>query len=147
MSNEVDQPATPSKSFWVISYAALIWNLIGVATFIMTVMISDEALAAMSAAERAIYTEVPMLVTAAYGIAVLGGTLGCVLLLLRNSLALTTFIVSLIAICIQMGYSILFSPVLEVQGATALALPLLITLIAADLVWYSHRVGKKGWYK
>lgn len=141
------QQNTPSKSFWVIGYAALAWNIIGIITFLTTVTISSEALDLMPIEERNLYTEVPLAITIAYAIAVFGGTLGCVMLLLRKSLAVVVFIVSLVAIVIQMGYTLLFSSVIEVQGMPALALPLTIIIVAACLVWYAKSVEKDGWYK
>jgi hypothetical protein len=135
----------PKRSFWVISGIALIWNMIGIATYLMTVTISIESLELMPIDERTLYTEVPLLVTSAYAIAVFGGTLACILLLLRKSLSVAVFILSLIAIIIQMGHALLISSLLEVQGLSASALPILLITIAAYLVWYSDSVRKKGW--
>lgn len=49
----------PPRSFWIISILALVWNLIGIATSLMSLTTSDEMLAAMPEAERALHTNVP----------------------------------------------------------------------------------------
>lgn len=127
----------PSRAFWAISTIALIWNLIGVAMYLASVTISPEALSAMTPEQRALYSDVPILITSSYAIAVFSGTLACVLLLLRKTLAVIVFAVSLIAIFLQMGYGLLFTPLLEIQGATAAIMPLTIFVIGAVLLWFS----------
>jgi len=136
--------STVSRSFWIIGVVALLWNLIGVASYIMNVTMSEEALAAMPEAEQALYTSVPTLVTSAFAIAVFAGLLGCVLLLMRKSLAYPVFIISLVAIVIQAGYNLFISSALEVLGATAAILPVLIVTVAAYLVWFTSNAKKKG---
>ena len=144
MTEATATQSTVSRSFWIIGGLALLWNLIGVASYIMNVTMSEEALAAMPEAEQALYTSVPTLVTSAFAIAVFAGLLGCVLLLMRKSLAYPLFIVSLVAIVIQAGYNLFLSSALEVLGATAAILPILIVTVAVYLVWFSSNAKKKG---
>ncbi len=135
----------PARQFWVICIVALLWNLIGMATFLMTASLSPEALNAMSEEERALYSDIPLLITLSYGIAVFGGTLGCVLLALRKSLAVGFFAVSLVTICIQMGHALLFTPLLTIQGPTGAILPLMVVGVAGLLLWYALRARKQHW--
>ena len=143
MTAPTTEPAV-KRSFWIISIAALLWNLMGVFAYLMSVTLSPEALAAMSEADQELYNQMPAWVTGAYAIAVFGGTLGCVLLLMRKSLAVPVFIVSLIAIVLQMGYSLFLTPVLEVRGATAAILPVFVILVGVYLVWFSSQARKEG---
>lgn len=137
--------AGPTRGYWIISGLALVWNLIGIMTFVMTVTLSDAALAAMPEAERALYEGTPGWVTAAYAVAVFAGTAGCVGLLLRKAWATPTFVVSLIAIIGQMGHALLASSMLEVQGSGAAVLPIMLIAIAAGLVAFARSAGTKGW--
>jgi hypothetical protein len=84
----------PPRSFYIIGIAALIWNLIGVMTYIMQVTMSDAAMAALPADQQAFIQNSPVWVTAAYAIAVNAGALGCVLLLLRQTWAYLVLVVS-----------------------------------------------------
>ena len=61
-----------------------------------------------------------------------------------KALAVPVFVVSLVAILVQMGHAFFLSAMLEVQGATAAVLPLLIIVIAIYLVWFSNEAKKKG---
>jgi len=134
----------PTISFWIISALALIWNLIGIMAFSMDIMISEEALSAMPEAERLLYESNPAWAIFFYGVAVFGGTLGSILLLMKNGAARRVFLVSFIAIIIQMGYSILFTSVLEVYGAAGTIMPATVILVGAFLIWYSNRCKSAG---
>ncbi len=59
MPEPTDYP-TPTHSFWVISIFALVWNILGVVTYLMSVTTSPEALAAIPDAERALHTDIPL---------------------------------------------------------------------------------------
>ena len=135
----------PTRGFWIIGYLALMWNLIGVMTYLMTVTMSQETLNGMPDAERALYSGVPALVTAAYAVAVFGGTLGSLALLLRKAWSIPVFVVSLAAIVVQMGHALFMTALLEVQGAGGAVVPLLIVVIAAFLVWYATVARQRGW--
>ena len=138
---------TPPRSFWIISILALVWNLLGVASYLMTVKMSPDALAAMPEAERALYQNVPAWVTSSFAIAVFGGTLACILLLMRKRLASTLFLVSLLAILVQMGHAFFMTSMLAVRGAVGAALPLSVIVAALFLLWYSRGAQSRGWLR
>lgn len=135
---------SPPKSFWIISSVALAWNLLGVGAYLMHVMMSPNALAEMSEAERALYTTAPAWVTGAYAIAVFGGTLGCAGLLLRKAWATPVLVVSLIGILAQMGYSLLIQNTIEVMGPGIVVMPLVIIAIGIYLIWFSRNAARAG---
>ena len=135
----------PARGFWIVSVLALVWNLIGVASYLMTTTMGPDTLNAMSEATRSLYTDVPPWATAAYAIAVFGGLLGCVALLLRKAWAVPVFVISLVAILVQMGHAFFMSAMLEVRGTAAAILPTLIIVVAVYLVWFSRSARSRGW--
>ena len=135
----------PARGFWIVSVLALVWNLIGVASYLMTTTMGPDTLNAMSEAERSLYTDVPPWATAAFAIAVFGGLLGCVALLLRKAWAVPVFVISLVAILVQMGHAFFMSAMLEVRGTGATILPTLIIVVAVYLVWFSRSARSRGW--
>lgn len=135
----------PSVGFWIIGVIALIWNLMGVFAYITQVNMTDEVIAALPDAERALYENVPAWVTGAFAIAVFGGALGCVLLLFRKKLASLVFIISLVGIVAQMVYSFMLSKAAEVYGPGGMVMPVMVVLIGVFLVWYSKQATAKGW--
>ena len=74
----------PPRSFYVISGIALLWNLVGVMVYVMQVTMTDEALAAMDPAERALMESMPSWLIGVYALAVNAGALGCLLLILKK---------------------------------------------------------------
>jgi fucose permease len=71
---------------------------------------------------------------------------GALLLLLRKRLALPVFWVSLVAVLILFGYCLFPGRMIEVLGAAqALPMPILVTAIAAFLVWFASRSITRGW--
>ena len=92
--NDEASSSVPKVFYW-ISGAALVWNLIGIAAYVGQVTMSAETLAALPDDQRALYENVPTWVTSAFAIAVNAGAIGCLLLLLRKSLALPLLIVSM----------------------------------------------------
>ncbi len=131
--------------FKVIAVLALIWNLIGVATYLMSVSMTEEALEAIPEAERVLYTDIPAWATAAYAIAVFAGVLGSLGLIVRKAWAVPLLVVSLLGILVQMGHALFLSPVLEIRGLTAAVMPLVLIAIAAYLVAMARSARSKNW--
>ncbi len=77
-------------SFWVIGGVALIWNVLGSVNYV--VQMNPETVEAYRASERAIIEGRPFWATTGFAIAVFGGALGSILLLLRRSAALNWFL-------------------------------------------------------
>ncbi|WP_299109490.1 hypothetical protein [uncultured Tenacibaculum sp.] len=142
MSSESNKPTT---LFWVIGIFALIWNAMGVMAYIGQAYMTDEMLAALPEAERALYENVPAWVTAAFAIAVFGGALGCILLLLRKKTAKLLFLISLIAIIVQMTYNLFMSKASEVYGPGGMIMPIMVIIIGVFLLLYSKKSIEKGW--
>ncbi len=131
--------------FWVVAGTAAVWVLIGVMTYITMVTMSPEALAELPEAERALMEGMPTLVISAYAIAVFAGTLGCAALLSRKGWSFLLFVLSLVAILVQMVYTLFMSEHLDVYGPSGSILPGLIILVASFLVWFSRHANSRGW--
>ena len=136
--------ANVTTKFWVIGILALLWNLIGLASFFMYVNMSEDALALMSEAQRAEFENTPMWLLIVYGIAVFTGTLGCVALLMRKKWAVLLFLISFIAVIIQFAFGVINSAAVQEQGAAAMIVPILVIVVAGLLWYYSRMCEAKG---
>lgn len=134
----------PRIDFWIIGIAALIWNLMGVYFYLQQAYMTDEDLAALPQEQQAIYANIPSWVTAAFAIAVFGGTLACILLLLRKKLATTIFTVSLLGIIAQNSHTFFMSDSMENIGIVSLILSAMVILIGIFLLWYSKKKETAG---
>lgn len=135
----------PTTSFWVIGIIALLWNLSGLMSFFMDVFMSAETLAALTDEQRVLYESTPSWLKIFYGIAVIGGTLGCIALLIRKSFAIELFIISLVAVLIQMCYSLFLTNAVEVYGIISAIMPIVVIGIGVFLLWYARSAKTKGW--
>jgi hypothetical protein len=134
----------PGIDFWIIGIVALIWNLMGVFAYLQQAYMTEEDLMAMPVAEQALYENIPAWVTGAYAIAVFGGALGCILLLLRRKLASSLFLISLVGIVVQMSYNIFMSKATDVYGPGGITMPAMIILIGIFLLWYAKKKTAAG---
>lgn len=134
----------PEIAFWIIGIIALLWNLMGVAAYLMQAYMTEEDLLALPLEEQALYTDIPAWVTGAYALAVFGGALGCILLLLRKKLATFVFMISFVSILAQMSYNIFMTKAAEVYGPGGLIMPVMVILIGAFLIWYSKKKESEG---
>ena len=131
--------------FTVVAAVALVWNLLGVMAYIMQVTMSPEALAVLPEEQRQMYENTPAWATAAFAVAVNGGALGCVLLLLKKKLAGLFLQLSLAGVLVQMFHSFFMSESTEVFGPGMLIMPVMVIVIAAYLVWLAARAKTKRW--
>ena len=134
-----------NTTFWVIGVVALLWNLMGLASFLIYTNMGDDALALMSEAQRAEYESTPMWLMVVYGIATIAGTLGCIALLLRRKLAVLLFLISLIAVVIQFVFGVINSASVKDGGISALILPISVIVVAGLLWYYAKKCEAKGW--
>lgn len=131
--------------YWVLAIFFLLWNLMGVGSFFGQILMTDDALNALPIAEQEIYRGYPFWTYVAFAVAVFGGTLGSIGLLLKKSWAKIAFIVSLVAIIPQMSYGIFFTNTSEVYGSGAMIMPVMIIAGGVFLVWFSGFAIKKNW--
>ena len=134
----------PKTSFWIIGISALIWNLMGVFQYLSMAYMTADDLAAMPLEVQALYENIPAWVTAAFALAVFGGALGCILLLLRKKLATFVFIISFVSILVQMTHWLLMSKAIEVYGPGGMIMPVMVIVIGAFLVLYSREMKSQG---
>lgn len=131
--------------FWIVAVIAVIWNGMGVMAYIMQVTMTPEELAALPAAEQALYVDLPAWYTGAFAIAVFGGTVASIALLIRKASAYLLFIISFVAILVQMFYNFFMSRALEVYGPGGLVMPIMILVFAIALIFISKSAKEKGW--
>ncbi len=131
-------------SFWVIGAVALIWNAMGVMNYLM--QMNADAVAAYSASARAIIEGRPAWATGAFAIAVFGGTLACLLLLLRKSTAYYLFIASLLGVIVTMIHTLgVARSKIDFSPGEILMMIVSPLVVAAFLIWYSKHAECKGW--
>ena len=118
----------PSKAFWIISGVALLWNAMGVNQYLQQAYMTDAFKAMYTEEQLAIITSAPSWVIAVFAIAVFGGLLGSLALLLRKKIAIVLFIVSLIGIIAQMYHNLFVIDSVAIYGPGAAIMPIMVIL-------------------
>lgn len=137
----------PPSWFTVVTILALVWNGLGVGAYIAQVTMSPETFSALPEAQRALIENTPAWATGAFAIAVFGGTLGSLALLIRKSWAVPLLAVSLLAIAVQMYHSFFISNSFEVFGPGGLVMPLMVVVVAVYLLTLARNASNRGWIK
>jgi hypothetical protein len=132
----------PHWSFWAVSLAMLIYNLAGVMNFIT--QMDPDNLAAMPDMYRTLIEGRPVWATGAFGVAVFGGAIGCVLLLIRKAIAYHVFLASLVGAVLTLIHG------LGLTGSGANPLEFLVgnmvqLVVTVFLIWYARWTKGKGW--
>jgi hypothetical protein len=134
----ITHPRTKTHwSFWLIGSVALLWNLAGSLNFPM--QLQAGSLVSMHEPFHTIVANRPSWATAAFGLGVFGGTIGCVLLLLNQRAAIYVLAASFAGIILHL------IPYLSPQNLpTELGLGDVVLvfvmplLVAIFLVWYAY---------
>lgn len=98
---------------------------------------NPEAVAQMPEVYQVIIAGRPAWATAGFAIGVFGGAVGCILLLLRKSVAVQVFILSLAGIVLTSVFTV---TVVGLVPAMVLSV-----LIGGALLWYATIARRSGW--
>jgi len=131
--------------FTIVAVVALLWNLLGCFAFASDLRVTAEDVARMAPAQQALYHARPAWAVAATALAVFGGALGCIGLLMRRRLALPLFVLSLVGILVQdFGLFVLVDGI-ALAGPVALVLQGLVLAIAIGLIVLARTASARGW--
>lgn len=131
--------------FTVVAVLMIVWDLLGVASFVMGPTLSAEMRNSLPPAEKSLYDNAPLWSTVAFGVSVFGGVLGSILLLLQKKTAKPVFLVAVVAVLVQMTYSIFVVDSIEVYGPGGLVMPILVIFIAFFQIWLTNFGIRRAW--
>lgn len=134
----------PPVWFWAVAWLGLLWELFGVAMYLMHVGVIPNA-QEMSEAERSLMESSPMWVTGLFAIGVFAGALGALGLVLRRRWARPLLLLSLVAVILQFGGWLLATDAIAVIGPSVIVMPAVIVAVAILLVWLASLGVRRGW--
>jgi hypothetical protein len=137
----------PPTWFWAVAVLGLLWQLFGVAMYLMHVGVLPGDAGQMSEAERSLMESSPVWVTALFAIGVFAGALGALGLVLRKSWARPLLLLSLVAVILQFGGWLLMTEAVAVIGPTVFVMPAIIVAVAILLVWVANTALRRGWLR
>lgn len=122
----------------------LLWNLIGVGAFAAQWSMTPDDIAKLPQMQQDLWNNMPGWAWFAYAVAVIGGALGAVGIIMRKWWATILFAFSLIAIAIQYSYPFLMANAAQ-GGMAMMGLPIAIFVIALIQWTLSRSWQRKGW--
>ena len=136
---------TTPKRVWIVGALALIWNAMGAYDYLMTETRDPQYMANFTPAQLEYFYGFPSWVVGAWAIAVWGGVLGSVLLLMRKKLAVWVFLASFICMVATTVYNYGLSNGAEVMGGLGPAIFTAIIFAVALALWlYSRKLVERG---
>ncbi|NND00015.1 MAG: hypothetical protein HKN85_07525 [Gammaproteobacteria bacterium] len=130
---------------WVVGLLGLLWSAGGAFDYFMTQTSNEAYMSAFTPEQLEFFYGLPSWVVAFWALAVWGGVLGAILLLLRKAIAVKIFLISLIAFLITAFQNYGLSNGLEVIGdAFSLVFVLVIFLASLGLFFYSRAMLRRG---
>jgi hypothetical protein len=129
-----------SAPAWVriVAGLGLLWNLFGVYNYLMMVGVVGGANAAAAGA-------MPAWVTGAFAIAVFGGTLGCLGLLMLKRWSKLLLLVSLLGVLAMDLWMFALSGLGGTMAGAEMGVTVSVLVVALLLVWLAYSADKKGW--
>jgi hypothetical protein len=138
----------PPSWYYVVVGVLTLWALIGCYTYLDQVMMSAADLAKLPPAQRDMMAALPTWITAMYAIAVWSALAGAICLLLRMKFARSAYIVSMVAIVVQFGWTLTALPIIQTMGfAEAAGFPIFIAVVGAISVWFAGKAATNGWLR
>jgi len=144
MAGSIVQSLKAPWHVWVVGFLSLLWSSVGAMDFVMTQTRNKAYMGGFTRAQLDFYYGFPTWVVVAWGIAVWGGVLGSLLLLLRRCQAVHLFLASLICMVLTDIRNLGFANGLEVMGGgAALMFSAMIFVIGALLLVYARSMCKR----
>jgi hypothetical protein len=144
MSSAVET-ARPPIWFWILAILGIAWFAMGLFQLVMAMKATAESLAAQGFSPEQATAELgtPVWMHVCWGIGVIAGLAGCVMLLMRNKAAVWLLLVALIASVAMflgdfaLGYFTIF-------GASMLGLSSAVAILAALFWWFGRWSDRRG---
>ena len=146
MTAPAQAPAGPTpKHLWIVGVLSLLWNGFGALDYVMTETRNEGYMASFTPAQLEFFYGLPAWVVALWAIAVWGGVLGSILLLLRKQAAVTTFLVSFgCAVLVAFQNYVLSNGLEAMGGGFPLVFSGVILVVAFLLYRYAATMRLRG---
>lgn len=144
MDNDALKTTTPWW-FWVVSGLLLLWNLSGVMNYLSSVTATTESLAAQDFTPEQIefLLAMPAYYAAVFALAVWGGVLGALLLLLRKKLAVPVLMFSTLMVIISFVMDAI-GGTFTMLGGAYIAIMIVVLIISLFAVWFARSMRARG---
>ena len=138
---------TPGRPWhlWVIGIIGGLWSSMGVVSFVLTQMNVEAVMSQFPPQQREYFESFPLWADAFWAAGVFGGLIGCVLLLLKNRIAVHALLASVIGASVSsLGGLFLLGGMQVMRETNGLGLTVVPVIVAALLAYYARAMSAKG---
>jgi preprotein translocase subunit Sss1 len=129
----------------LIGIAGGLWSAIGVLSFILTRMNVEAVMSRFPPQQREYFASFPWWAVGFWAIGVVGGLIGCLLLLLKNRLARPVLLAAVIGTTVSsLGGLFLLGGMQVMRDTGGLGLTVFPVIVAGFLAYYAHAMSRKG---
>ena len=129
---------------WLVGILGLLWDSMGAFDYLMTQTQNESYMSQFTPEQLEFFYGFPTWVVAFWALAVWGGVLGTLLLLLRKRLSVPVLLGSFLAMIVTAVHNFFLSNGLEVMGGTGLVFSVLIFVFALALWLYARAMAQRG---
>lgn len=131
--------------FWAVAGLGIAWNIFGLVQFVGAVTATSASLAAkgMTPEQIDVYLSIPFWMNFAFGVGVIGGLIGSILMAVKNKGAQPVLLASLVAYVVLYIGDIVHG-VFAALGSPQVIVLTVVVAIAAALLWVAHFSNKHG---
>lgn len=133
--------------FLIVTILLICWNLIGVLSFYTHIMMINDPSILNDPALEILYTQYPTWTTIIFALASISGIVAAILLAMKRRIAKFIFVISLIAVIMQMTHNLFMTDSIEYLGAQAAIMPTLVVIVGIFSVWLSSFADRKKWLR
>lgn len=141
-----DAPARAPWHLWLTGIIAVLFNAVGVFDFVMTLAqgADYQARAGMTPDQIAHYQTMPGWMMVVWAVGVFAAFGASILLLLRRTLALPVFVLSLAAFLVSLLYTYVLTNGGAVMGRQMAITSAVIAVLLVLFSWYSRSMSARG---
>jgi hypothetical protein len=143
--DQANENGGPPIHLWIVGVLSVLWNAMGAFDYLMTQTQNEGYMSSFTPEKLEYFYGIPTWAVAFWALAVWGGVLGSVLLLLRKKLAVGVFLVSFLSMVVTTIHNFFLSNGLEVMGGPVeLVFSALIFVFALLLFLYARAMKDRG---
>lgn len=134
---------------WLLpaSIVSLLWNVMGVWSFVTNWQMSKTGYAGLPDVQRELWSGMPTWTWVAFACAVGCGLAGAIALLLRKRMAAPLFLISFLAILVQFSWPIFMTDAYSKMGMELVTFPVVLAVVGALQYYGATRAVARGWLK
>jgi len=130
---------------WLVGILGGLWSVMGAGSFLLTQMNVEAVMSRFPPQQREYFLSFPWWADGFWAIGVVGGVIGCLLLLLRNRLASPVLLASLIGtIGSSLGGLVMLGGMEVMRETGGLGLAVFPVILAAFLAYYARAMRRNG---